>query len=245
VDILRVTHEIGAASTFETLAYCFPTALRWNGPQTAQWLEGFWKEDPTDFTLRVALGRYRTGAGRLEEAQGVLETCCRERPESLPAQAALLACYYEQNDWERIERTMRQLPPRAATEPWLLVRMRGQYHNHRGEFAEAIKCFQQMLAADPVNAESWKGLARAYEALQREQERHDALRRMQLSARLQSRLGAVLSKEDDVAPLLEAIELCKEAKLWSQARLVANAARRIDPDHVDVKKALENLPDEQ
>jgi tetratricopeptide (TPR) repeat protein len=241
-EILRAIHLLGAGGVFETLAYAFPSTLRWNGPQATQWLEKFWKEDPHDFRLRVALGRYRTGEGRLEEAQNVLEQCCQERPKDLFAQAALIACYYEQNQWEQIEDAFARLPPRSPADPWLLLRMRGHYHNHRHEFAVAIQCFEQALASDAANAESFAGMAKAYEGLGREADRGEALRKVQAMARLQSRLALALSRENDAAPLLEIAQISQEIALWRQARLAATMALKLDPKNVDAQKLLAALP---
>jgi tetratricopeptide (TPR) repeat protein len=241
-DILRVVHELGAAETFETLAYGFPSTLRWNGPQAVQWLETFWKADPGNIWLRVALGRYRTGEGRLDEARQILEQCRDEHPQSLTVGAAVIACYYEQNDWQSIRQVLEQLPPRSASDPWLLLRMRGHFHNREKQFAEAARCFEQALAGDPANAESLKGVAVAYEGLDRTEERAEALRKLQVMARLQSRLGSALSQEGEVAPLVEIIELCQEIDLHQQARLVAVLVLKIEPSNAVAKDLLAGLP---
>jgi tetratricopeptide (TPR) repeat protein len=154
----------------------------------------------------------------------------------------LIACYYEQNHWEKIEGALARLPPRSPTEPWLLLRMRGHLHNHRGEFAVAIQCFEQALAGDEANAESFAGLAEAYEGLGREADRAEALRKVQAMARLQSRLALALSRENDAAPLLEIAQISQEIALWRQARLAANMALKLDPKNADAQKLLAALP---
>jgi tetratricopeptide (TPR) repeat protein len=239
--VLRVIHSIDAARTFETMAYCFPSVLRWNGEQSVRWLEGFVEENPDDFKLRVALGRYRTGEGKLAEAEKILQECCRQRPENLYAWAALLACYYEQDDWARIRQAMATLPPIKNSDPWLLSRLRGHLHNHEAQFQEAVECFQQALAADPANAESYLGLAQAYAGLKRDGDRATALRKAHVIARLQNRTGWASVKEGDVEPLLEMVGLCEEIDLGDQALLVAKLVLKIDPDNVEAKKVAHRL----
>lgn len=239
--ILQVIHRLHANSSFDTLAYCFPSVLRWNGEQAVLWLENFWKEDPNDPWLRVALGRYRAGQGRLEEAQAILEECCRELPESRWAHAALVACYYEQGDWESVARTLEQLPPLKPSEPWLLLRMRGHYHNHVGEYAEAMTCFQHALRADPPNAESLLGLATAHAGLGQQDEQREALRKAGIIARIQNRTGWVQTREDSIEPVLEIVSLCEEIDLGQQALMMARLALKMEPDNGDVRQIVERL----
>jgi tetratricopeptide (TPR) repeat protein len=241
VDILRVMHAIGAAGPFDTLAYCFPTALRWNGPEAVHWLEEFWRQDPTNFRLRVALGRYRMGEGRLEEAQTILVKCFHERPADLHAGAALLACHYEQDDWENLHAILKEMPGRSSSDPWLLLRMRGHVHNRNGNHEEALACFQQVLNADPANAESYQGVAQACSALGREAERVEALRKMQGVTRIQNRLGWATTRPDDPTPLVEIAAVCQEIGLFDQSRLIAQLALTLDPGNAKMQALLTDL----
>ncbi len=230
-EVLREVHDLGYAGTFETVAYCFPSILRWNGPTAIAWHEGFWKQDPDDFRLRVALGRYHTGAGSLDEARSVLEKCCAEQPHSLPAHAAYLAILHEQGDWEIIAAVLDRLPPINQSEPWLLTRMRGHFRNHRGEHAKAVRCFLAAVESDPANAESYLGLAMAYRALGREEEQKEALRRSSVLARMGNRLAWVLFHEDEIEPMIEIANLCVEVGLYDSARHMAKLIQKTDPKH--------------
>jgi tetratricopeptide (TPR) repeat protein len=239
--VLLAIHTIDGGDTFETMAYCFCSVLRWNGPQAVGWLEDFLEQNPDDFWLRVALGRYRTGEGKLAEAETVLKSCCQQRPENLYAQAALLACYYELDDWVKIKQIMETLPPIKKSEPWLLSRLRGHLHNHEAQYDEAVACFQHALAVDPANGESYLGLAKAYGGLDRDDDRAEALRKAHVMARLQNRLGWAATQETAVEPLLEIIELCEEIGLVGQALLVAKLALKIDPSHAEASKLVQRL----
>ena len=98
------------------------------------------------------------------------------------------------------------------------------------------------MASDPANAESQRGLALAYGGLGRSEERAEALRKTQVLARIQNRLGWALSQEGEVAPLLEIVADCREIELWEQARRVAELAVYAAPESAEAKAVLESLP---
>ncbi len=239
--VLLAIHTMDAGETFETMAYCFCSVLRWNGPKAVRWLEDFLEQNPDDLRLRVALGRYRTGEGKLAQAEEILQACCQQQSENLYAQAALLACYYEQDDWARIKQTMETLPPIKKSEPWLLSRLRGHLHNHEARYQEAMACFQHALAVDPANGESYLGLAQAYGGLDRDEDRAEALRKAHVVARLQNRLAWAATQETAVEPLLEIVALCEEIALVDQALLVAKLALKIEPSHTEASELVQRL----
>jgi tetratricopeptide (TPR) repeat protein len=244
-EIFREIHELDAAETFDTMAYCFPSLLRWNGPEATVWHEKFWKEDPDDFLLRVAAGRYRMGQGELDEARSLLEACCRQRPDSLWAHAAYLDVLREQGGWETIRRVLERLPPPSDREPWLLMRMRGHFHNHFQQYDEAVRCFQTALEADPASAESYQGLGRAYAGLQRMEERKQALEKSSVLARIQNRLGGVLFHDKEVEPMIEVADLSLQIGLKEFAGRIAHLIQKIDPNHPGGQELLERLDAEQ
>jgi uncharacterized protein HemY len=240
-NILRVMFALGSTETFETMAYAFPNLLRWNGPQAVSWLEEFWQKTPDDFNLRVALGRYRTGQGRLDEAEQVLKQCCDERPGNLRAHAALSACYQESGDWAAMQAVLERLPPSSDDDPWMLSRLRGHLCNQQGRYEEAIECFQGALKTDRANSEAYLGLAKAYGELGREEERRGALAKTRILARIQNRLGWVLYHPRDVEPLLEIASLAREIGLHKRANAIAKLVLKIDPDHQDAQDFIAEL----
>lgn len=239
--ILRAIHLLEAADTNDTITYCFPSVLRWNGEQAVTWLEEFLKQDPNDFALRVALGRYRTGQGQLDQAEAILRQCCQERPDDLTAQAALLACLYERADWEQMDELVQDLPPADASDPWLLLRLRGHVHNHFGRFQEAFEAFQMALAADPANGESNLGLGKALAGLQRHEESDAALQKTSVIARIQNRLGWIQVRPADVSALWEVAELCEQIDLNIRATVIARHILKLDPTHQGAGELLERL----
>ena len=239
--ILRAIHVLEAADTNDAITYCFPSVLRWNGEQAVHWLEEFLEQDPDDMVLRIALGRYRIGEGRLDEGEQILRACCDERPGVLSAQAALLACLYERADWDQMDAKLRELPAVESNEPWLLLRLRGHVHNHFGRFQEAAKAFTLAIEADPSNGESYLGLGKALAGLQRQEESETALRKANVIARIQNRLGWIQVRPEDVAALWEVAELCEEIDLGSRATVIARHILKLAPQHEEAQELLTRL----
>jgi tetratricopeptide (TPR) repeat protein len=239
--ILRAIHLLGAADTNDAITYCFPSVLRWNGEQAVQWLEEFWEQTPDDFVLRVALGRYRTGQGQLDQAEQILRQCCDERPSDLSAQAALLACLYERADWEQMNAKLEELPPASKNDPWLLLRLRGHVHNHFGRFQQAFDAFTMAIDADPANGESYLGLGKALAGLQRPEESEIALQKTSVIARIQNRLGWIQVRQTDISALWGVTELCEQANLNSRASVMARHLLKLDPAHRGARELLERL----
>jgi tetratricopeptide (TPR) repeat protein len=231
VSVLRELVETETADTFETMAFCFPTLLRWNGPTAVTWLEEFWTETPQDFRLRVALGRYRAGQGRMQEAHDILQGCIEEQPANLPAQAAMLDCLREINATEKFDDLFAKLPPRGKLDPWLLLRLRGRVYNQQGDYSQAVLCFQQVLESDAANPESLLGLASAYRGIQQLEKRKAALQKSEVLARIQNRLGWSLNRETEIQPMIEIAELAMEIDLLDEALAVVKLVQRLDPDN--------------
>jgi tetratricopeptide (TPR) repeat protein len=226
-ETLAELHRLGYAQSADTLGYCYPSLHRWNGTSAVTWLERFLERHPDDFHLRVALGRYRTMRGRVEEAREILQQCRAEQPGNLTAAAAMIECLVEQDDWPGIERLMSQLPAAADGEPQLLLKLRGRFHNHQGQFNEAIGCFRRVLKADPACAEAYLGLARAYGALKQADAQGEALR---VASGL-ARIGWALESKGNAEALQEIIEIGIDIGLQQQARLMLETALKEQPDY--------------
>jgi tetratricopeptide (TPR) repeat protein len=241
-ELLREMTAAGEADAFETVAYCFPTLLLWNGRQTVTWLEQFLAQDPDDFALRVAHGRYLTSWGQLPEASAVLEKCCAEKPDDLPAQAALLEYWRAQNDWGAMEAVLEKLPPASDADPWLLSRLRGHFCNHLGQYEAALACFDRVLRTDPSCAECRLGQAQAWAGLERPNDRQRALHAANVLARIQNRLGWVQSGANAAQPLSEIAELCLAIDLVDHARIVMRLLERTSPNHAGLRRLRSRLP---
>ena len=240
-ELIRPTLQWPEASGHNTVLYCFPSLMNWTGSESIRRLERFLRHDPHNIPLRIALGRYRTTQGKLDEALSVLEACRAEDSDNLAATAALLRCLKERGDSERHTELMQQLPLVDKTDPWLLTLERGHFANHQDRPDDAISSFNRMLEIDPANAEAWTGLARAYQLKKQFEQSTDAQRKGQVLARIQNRIGWIQEQKDQVRPVIEIAELCREIGLDDHALAVARIAQRLNPKDTRVTTMLAEL----
>jgi tetratricopeptide (TPR) repeat protein len=234
----------GKGDVFDVIYYCFPSLLRWNGPEAAARLERFWRADPRNLKLRIALGRYRTGQGRLDEAADILSECRREAPKDPAAVAAELALFRERGAWDRIIEEIDTLPPPSASDPWLLLLIRGQAYNRGKDYRRAIRCFQLVFQTDPANSECCLGLAAAYAGLHQPVDQKRMLAKANVLARIQNRLGWGQSSPKDVQPFIEIAELCEQIELYEEGLLIARLAARTAPKNAVLQKVIPRLESE-
>ncbi len=243
-QLLSEMIQRGEAQTFEVLAWCFPTLLEWNSPHAAWRVEQAWQIDPAKVRLGVALARYRIGQGRLQESRLILARCLELSPHDLDAKAALFAYHLEQNAWSEMALLIADLPPIQDSEPWLLLKMRGHFHEHQQRYPEAIDCYRRALRVDPASAESQLGLARALAATGAEHENQKALAASQGLARIQNRLGWSVQNPDRIEPLLEIAQICEQINLLQQGWLVTGVALRKAPNHQELLQLKARLVQE-
>ena len=79
-ETLAELHRLGHAQSADTLGYCFASLHRWNGTDAVSRLEQFLEHDADDFHLRLALGRYRTMRGHVDEARTAARSAPGLRP---------------------------------------------------------------------------------------------------------------------------------------------------------------------
>jgi tetratricopeptide (TPR) repeat protein len=234
--------QLNLAELEEVLNYCFPSLHRWNGTLAAKALEKFWQADPEDPRLRVALGRYRTGQGRTDEALAILQQCRQDFPKSLTTAGALLACLHERGDWAEMAAIMATLPSPTDTEPWQLLRMRGHFHNHAKQFDEALDCFHRVLKGDAADAESYLGLGAAYAGKQDREKQQAALDTARHLSRIQNRIGWALDQPDDPEALVAIAEVAAEIGLEREAAMVVQYALKRHAGHaalVELQRRLQ------
>ena len=244
----RLLHEMvkaGLGDTFDAIFYCFPSLLRWNGPAAVQWCEQYLKQTPDDLNLRIALGRYRAGQGRLAEARVILMKCRREAPQNLRTVAGWLMLLREQDDWEAIRGEIAKLPPPRTSDPWLLLRIRGAEALRREDFKSAARYLEMELKQNPASPESCLGLAKAYAGQGRANDRQRMQHKATVLARIQNRLGWGQTSPKDVAPYLEIAGLCESIGLREQGLIIAKLAARFSPDDAAVRQLLSRLERKQ
>jgi len=243
--LLKQLHELGEAELSDTLLYCFPSQHRWNGSRAVTWFESMLKVDPRNFKLRVALGRYRMGQGELDKSRYVLQKLCVRKPDNLAAQAALLACLHEQSDFDEMQRVMADLPTATATtpatQPWLLLRVKGGFYQHNKQYPQAVACFKQLLQAVPTDSESHLRLGQIYAATGKVKLRDQAFAKANGLARIQNRIGAIGRTSDNAQALLEVVEICRDIGFNDQALLMIQAACKLHPDHQPLQALRQEL----
>lgn len=233
-ELLRETVLRGDADFFEVVAYCFPSHLRWNGPDAVRWLEEFHAVDKSDPSIRVALGRYRMGQGKLDEARRLLESVVTDRPDDRGATAALIACLRESDDQAELARRFALLPPLAADDPWLLLIQRGQVANDQNRSADAIAAFEMLLKQDPTSSEAWAGLSQAFLISNDLERRKRALVMSSVLGRIQNNLGKIFREPREPESYLFVLDLCAEIDLIDEGLILSEFAGRLAPDNPKV-----------
>ena len=227
----------GEADDFETIAYCFPSHLRWNGPDATKWLEEFHDADPDDAKINVALGRYRMGQGKMGEAREILEAVVGDRPDDLWAMSALIACLSEADDPDELSRRVEALPPQSDDDPWLLLVQRGRYAIQNGQLEKGIAAFELLLKQDRTSTEGWSGLLSAISAIKDETRRKQILQMTAGVGRIQNNLGKIFRRSDDPESYLSVIELCEEFGFDNEGWLLSQFVRKMAPGNPKVRAA--------
>ncbi|MDB5345593.1 MAG: hypothetical protein JWP89_3970 [Schlesneria sp.] len=238
-QLLRGTISRGEGDFFEVVAYCFPSHLRWNGPEAMQWIDEFHGADADNHWIKTALGRYRTGQGQLAEARKLLEEVVHDRPTDRWAIAALIACLREMDDQDELSRRFNALPSLAADDPWLLLIQRGQIANEQGRPQDAVAAFELLLKHDSTSSEAWAGLTKSYLELGDLPRRKRALAKSSVLGRLQNNLGKIFRKPEDPDSYLFVLDLCAEIDLIDEGQILSQFVGRLAPDNPKVIAAVE------
>ncbi len=238
-QLLRGVIARGEADHFELLVFCFPSHLRWNGPTTVQWLERFQASDPADPVLNVALGRYRTGQGKLDEARPILESVVHARPDDRFALAALLACLRDADDPDEWSRRMTALPAQLSDDPWLLLIQRGVFANQNDQPEIAVAAFEQLLSQDRTCTEAWTGLAESWLLLNEPVLRQKALAMVAGLGRIQNNLSKVNLHPTNPDGYVYVADMCAEIELDHEGLLLTQYAEKLAPENERVRAARE------
>ncbi len=231
--------ERGEADHFETVVYCFPSHLRWNGHEAVKWLEEFHAADPADRLLNIALGRYRTGQGKLEEARGLLEPLVARSPGDRWATAALIACLLESDDADAADRLLEALPPQSASDPWLLLLQRGAFALQRGHTDDAARAYEVLLAQDRTNTEAWQKTATIRRMQGDEVKRRRAVDIATGLGRIQNHIGKGIQRPEDPNSFLDVADICAEIEFDAEGLILTKFARKLAPDNPRAVAAFE------
>lgn len=236
--LLRDVIDRGEDDAFEAVAGCFPSMLRWNGPDGIAWHSQFLKADPASPWVRIAHGRYLTGQGKSQEAIPILQDAVREFPENRWATAALIACLNEAGDVDAAERMIEALPPPSDDDPWMLQLQRGRFALQKGDPKEASRAFQQVLTQDHTSTEAWQGMYQAAQLTKDEPVKIEAQKMITAFGRIQNHLGKTTQDAANPESYLDVADLCDEFNLTREGAVMARAARRIAPDNDRVQTTV-------
>lgn len=240
-DLIRRLVESDAGNSYDTMFYCFPDLLFWNGTDAFGELREFHANDPDDPNLTIAHGRFLVARGQLAEGADVLRESAKRWPDDLRAVAGLLEYLDLAGETEALDDRLARLPPVSDEDPWLLLRLRGEYHNRIDEPEVAIDCFQRLLAEDPANNSARQGLAVSYRMTGRNDLRERVLTESSLLTKIQNLLGRGQTEESDADTFLAVARLAAEAGLVDRALYVARLARRLDPESAESKALVTEL----
>ncbi len=225
----------------ETLRFLFPSLQRWNGPTAIQRAEAALAADPDCFEVRRAIGRYRTGQGRLDESREILDGCLQERPGDLATFSYVLACEFERGGVKAIVDAVNRLSPPSDRDPWLLLELRGYVCNDQQRFAEAIDCFERVLREDPANSGCHQGIATACQGLHLPERCEREIEVTAILARIQVRVARLLMYEHPPEPILEIAEMCEQLGLPDHARRMARQGLRLHPRFAAFQVLLDRI----
>jgi tetratricopeptide (TPR) repeat protein len=243
--------ERDEADHFETVVALFPSHLRWNGNEAVNWLEQFHAANPDDRRLNIALGRYRTGQGKLDEARRLLEAVIRDFPTDRFAVAALVACLRESGETDAADHLIEALPPMESTDPWLLVLQRGSLDLQQGRAESAARAYQQLLSQDRTNTEAWQKIAQVHRMQGNELLRKRAVEVAAGLSRIQNHIGKGIQRPEDSNSFLDIADVCIEIEFDKEAWILARFAKKLAPRDARVaemftllqsRKPTESLP---
>jgi len=228
-QLLRGVIQRGEEDPFEAVVACFPSLLRWNGPNAMKWLDEFHTAGPPNAVLEIALGRYRTALGKPEDARPILEAVVRQDPQNLRAVAALVACLREGDDLSEAQRLMNGLPPQSVQDPWLLLIQRGWHQLQNGQPSQAAAAYEQLLEQDRTASEAWQGLAEASRSPNDRARRTQALNMVAVLGRIQNHLGKTIQEPNNPDAFLDVADLCAEISLAREGAIMTRTALRLAP----------------
>lgn len=228
-DLLRGVIDRGEEDPFEAVVGCFPSLLRWNGPNAMKWLDQFRDAGPASPFLEIAFGRYRTAQGKAQEARPILAAVVKQDPNNLRAIAALVICLRESDDLDEARRLMEALPPQSANDPWWLLTQRGWFLLQNGQPELAVAAYEELLKQDRTSSEAWQGLAEALRLLKNTPRRTQALQMVVALGRVQNSLGKPIYDASNPASFLDVADLCAEIPLVREGAVMTRTAMRLAP----------------
>jgi predicted Zn-dependent protease len=224
---------------FEAVAGCFPSMLRWNGPDAIQWNADFLKADPGNVWVRISYGRYLTSQGKAQEALSQLQGVVRDAPDNLWARAALIICLTELGDIDAADLAIEALPPLAETDPWPLLIQRSRYDFRHNNPTSAARALTILKNQDRTSTEAWQGLAQSARLLNDDSMKH-AIEMVSALGRIQNYLGKTTQDATNPNSFLDVADLCAEFQLIREGAIMTRVAMRMAPQDPRVQSSVQS-----
>lgn len=201
-------HQIGLADILDSKQLFFPNLLILNSPAGRKKIEDCLQVEPENLDLQIANVRYLTLGGSFEEAVSEGEKLMARHPDDLRVAGVLMEALFESDQLERFDEVAGALPSAQESDPWLIMRLRGEYALGQGNYEDAVRQFQWVLQRDPANAPAQMGLATAYGKLGKTDEQKNALERSGVLAQIRVNLNNI--QNDAIGATKDLVEKCNE-----------------------------------
>lgn len=241
--LAEIHTRFGKPTLYDSVAYFYPSLLRWNGEDSYAKLMLFLKNEPHNSQLKLAQLRYHTGQGRLAEAEKLIAEDQWPNLDLKRLAAAQMEYLEACGDWSRIGDIIAALPSIQPHDSWLLLEQRGRFAIHSKKWDEAETAFSYLRRADETNLAAHNGLSHAYSSMNRPEEAEAVRSRSEILSRIRNRLGDVLGTSSPDA-LVAVAELSLELQQRNAARWMIFHALQKSPRHANAQLLLKRLGDE-
>ncbi len=239
--LLASMHSEGKLVPSDALFYGYASLLRWNGEQAVDRCRQFYDRDPENPTLRIAWAQYLGGTARSLEGLTLIESVLTQTPSNPHAVAVKLFLLTELGETETLAALVATLPPPERTDPWLMLRVRGQAALSRDDLDLAERCFRLYIENDPTLTECYFGLAEIAGKRGQAEQKSKLLETGRQLALIQNRLGGAQFAPGDPSPYLKLAEQSLAIGLKQQAQLAAESALMIDPQNAAAQAILQEI----
>lgn len=239
--LLASMHLTGKLVPSDALFFGYASLLRWNGEQAVDRCRQFYDKDPANPQLQIAWAQYLGGTARSPEGLKLIESVLARTPSNPRAVAVKLFLLNELGEGEPLAALIATLPPPERTDPWLMLRVRGQAALTQGDLDLADRCYKLYIENDPTLTECYFGLAEIAGKRGQAEQKLALLETGRQLALIQNRLGGAQFAPGDPSPYLKLAEQSLAIGLKQQAQLAAESALMIDPQNIPAQSMLDEL----
>ncbi len=239
--LLASMHSEGQLIPSDALFYGYASLLRWNGEQAVDRCRQFYEKDPENPQLQIAWAQYLGGSASAQEGLQLIESTLAKSPSNPRALAVKLFLLTELGQTDQLATLNSTLLPPERTDPWLMLRARGQEALARDDLDLAERCFRLYIENDPTLTACYFGLAEIAGKRGQAEQRSKLLETARQLALIQNRLGGAQFAPGDPTPYLKLAEQSLGIGLKRQAQLMAESALIIDPQNSAAQATLKEF----